>query len=100
MQCRLADARLALEAYPDERLECRRQSADSIASSSSRRPITARVACFDFSDACDGGGFDHRRDLRWMTEIYGGATGARTPDLLHAMQMLSQLSYRPVRGRI
>ncbi len=25
----------------------------------------------------------------------GGATGARTPDLLHAMQMLSQLSYRP-----
>jgi hypothetical protein len=26
----------------------------------------------------------------------GGATGARTPDLLHAMQMLSQLSYRPV----
>ena len=29
----------------------------------------------------------------------GGATGARTPDLLHAMQMLSQLSYRPSRGR-
>ncbi len=29
----------------------------------------------------------------------GGATGARTPDLLHAMQMLSQLSYRPVIGR-
>ncbi len=26
----------------------------------------------------------------------GGATGARTPDLLHAMQMLSQLSYRPI----
>jgi hypothetical protein len=26
----------------------------------------------------------------------GGATGARTPDLLHAMQMLFQLSYRPV----
>ena len=25
----------------------------------------------------------------------GGATGARTPDLLHAMQMLFQLSYRP-----
>ena len=25
----------------------------------------------------------------------GGATGTRTPDLLHAMQMLFQLSYRP-----
>jgi hypothetical protein len=31
---------------------------------------------------------------------FGGATGARTPDLLHAMQMLSQLSYRPERARI
>ena len=27
--------------------------------------------------------------------VIGGATGARTPDLLHAMQMLFQLSYRP-----
>jgi hypothetical protein len=27
--------------------------------------------------------------------VDGGATGTRTPDLLHAMQMLSQLSYRP-----
>ena len=26
---------------------------------------------------------------------YGGARGARTPDLLHAMQALSQLSYGP-----
>ena len=30
-----------------------------------------------------------------MMHEVGGATGARTPDLLHAMQMLSQLSYRP-----
>ena len=30
----------------------------------------------------------------------GGATGARTPDLLHAMQMLSQLSYRPERHMV
>ena len=28
----------------------------------------------------------------------GGATGTRTPDLLHAMQTLSQLSYSPVPG--
>gem|GEM_PF-6331113 len=27
---------------------------------------------------------------------YGGATGIRTPDLLHAMQALYQLSYGPV----
>ncbi len=26
---------------------------------------------------------------------YGGAEGDRTPDLLHAMQALSQLSYSP-----
>ena len=32
---------------------------------------------------------------RPMMREVGGATGARTPDLLHAMQMLSQLSYRP-----
>ena len=28
----------------------------------------------------------------------GGAKGSRTPDLLHAMQALSQLSYGPIRG--
>src|SRR5664279_6242812 len=28
-------------------------------------------------------------------KIVGGATGARTPDLLHAMQALFQLSYSP-----
>src|SRR5438270_13955055 len=33
-----------------------------------------------------------------VPRVVGGATGARTPDLLHAMQMLSQLSYRPERA--
>ncbi len=28
---------------------------------------------------------------------FGGAKGSRTPDLLHAMQALSQLSYGPIR---
>ena len=28
-------------------------------------------------------------------EIFGGAEGDRTPDPLHAMQVLSQLSYSP-----
>ena len=27
---------------------------------------------------------------------FGGAKGSRTPDLLHAMQALSQLSYGPI----
>ncbi len=27
---------------------------------------------------------------------FGGAKGGRTPDLLHAMQALSQLSYGPI----
>ena len=29
-------------------------------------------------------------------EGFGGAKGSRTPDLLHAMQALSQLSYGPI----
>ena len=36
----------------------------------------------------------------WLTVLccaqYGGDEGDRTPDLLHAMQALSQLSYAPV----
>ena len=28
--------------------------------------------------------------------MFGGAKGDRTPDLLHAMQALSQLSYGPI----
>ena len=30
-----------------------------------------------------------------LTGCFGGAKGSRTPDLLHAMQALSQLSYGP-----
>jgi hypothetical protein len=30
-----------------------------------------------------------------MAKMDGGATGIRTPDLLHAMQALCQLSYSP-----
>ena len=30
---------------------------------------------------------------------FGGAKGSRTPDLLHAMQALSQLSYGPILRR-
>ena len=30
-------------------------------------------------------------------ELYGGAEGDRTPDLLNAIQALSQLSYNPLR---
>ena len=54
------------------------------------------------SHSCARGvGAPARRDPRrrrgsWMGRG-GGATGTRTPDLLPARQMLSQLSYRPVR---
>ena len=46
-----------------------------------------------------------RKTLRWpqnglsrvcMRGMIGGAKGDRTPDLLHAMQALSQLSYGPL----
>jgi hypothetical protein len=30
-------------------------------------------------------------------KVYGGDKGDRTPDLLHAMQALSQLSYAPMK---
>jgi len=33
-----------------------------------------------------------------MKAALSGAEGARTPDLLHAMQALSQLSYSPAAG--
>ena len=31
-----------------------------------------------------------------VNKVNGGAKGDRTPDLLHAMQALSQLSYGPI----
>jgi hypothetical protein len=39
------------------------------------------------------------RDIMFFKKD-GGAEGDRTPDLLHAMQALFQLSYSPMRGRI
>ncbi len=36
-----------------------------------------------------------KRLIQWKG--FGGAKGSRTPDLLHAMQALSQLSYGPIR---
>lgn len=36
--------------------------------------------------------------FRYHLEKFGGAKGSRTPDLLHAMQALSQLSYGPDLG--
>jgi hypothetical protein len=37
----------------------------------------------------------HTRNADTAHQNDGGATGARTPDLLRAKQTLSQLSYRP-----
>lgn len=35
-------------------------------------------------------------DAKLLRSLIGGAKGDRTPDLLHAMQALSHLSYGPV----
>ena len=35
------------------------------------------------------------QDFEFIYLTWGGATGIRTPDLLHAMQALYQLSYSP-----
>ncbi len=35
----------------------------------------------------------------FLCKVFGGAKGNRTPDLLHAMQALSHLSYGPVLWR-
>ena len=42
---------------------------------------------------------DPRGVLDTGVSTFGGATGTRTPDLLHAMQALFQLSYSPARRR-
>ncbi len=34
---------------------------------------------------------------KFICLTFGGGKGARTPDLLHAMQALSQLSYAPTK---
>ena len=50
------------------------------------------------AEGATAGAGNHDGRSRWTGRYafgFGGATGARTPDLLHAMQMLSQLSYRP-----
>ena len=40
----------------------------------------------------------HRKILTEINKTaYGGGEGDRTPDLLHAMQALSQLSYTPIK---
>ena len=36
--------------------------------------------------------------MAFFLKIHGGAEGARTPDLLNAIQALSQLSYSPFRN--
>ena len=41
-----------------------------------------------------------RRKTVSLSFPYGGDEGDRTPDLLHAMQALSQLSYAPVQRTV
>ena len=41
-----------------------------------------------------------RRKTVSLSFLYGGDEGDRTPDLLHAMQALSQLSYAPVQRTV
>ncbi len=52
------------------------------------------------TDQCRGAGKGlYRFSVKMSGSKFGGAKGARTPDLLHAMQALSQLSYGPIQVR-
>ena len=55
-------------------------------------------ARFDLPVVARESGHPSTPDEGWtvLSVVSGGATGTRTPDLLHAMQTLSQLSYSPV----